>query len=168
MDSTYPQDEGWKLGEEAVRLSQITISRQTKFRSRESSPPNCEAKWAEVLQDPNIPWLKIWRSIGCIFTSPRDEKTWLLLLHRALRLRGRDSREPDRTCRMGCRTRESQLHLLHCRYLEPLRQAALDILRAMGITPGGCNFNTNSHQFWLFCCNKNWQSSSPCAMSWCN
>ena len=38
----------------------------------------------------------------------------------------------------------------------------LDILRAMGITPGGCNFNANTHQFWLFCCNKNWQILNEC------
>ena len=50
--------------------------------------PNSEAKWSSLISLPDAFWQKIWKSIGTELTSPKDENSWMKLLHRGLSTRG--------------------------------------------------------------------------------
>lgn len=61
-----------------------------------------------------VKWKKVWR-IRSFFTTPRDQKTWLKLIHRNLYVANRDQNLANRTCRaQGCHVDESMLHLVEC------------------------------------------------------
>ena len=56
----------------------------------------------------------MWR-IRSFFTTPRDQATWLKLLHRNLYVANKDPSLADSTCcANGCHTNESMLHLAVC------------------------------------------------------
>eukprot|EP00965_Chrysotila_dentata_P107486 3551188-Pleurochrysis_carterae.AAC.1 len=90
---SYPQDEGWtvKGNTQTVRLSSLSVHRLTQIFTPDTSPPNSEKAWSDRLShlNVNIPWPKIWASVGTFLTTPTDEKTWFKLIHRALMLNGK-------------------------------------------------------------------------------
>ena len=108
MAATYPQDWGWTIfgKPDILRLSQLSIRRLTIGARKEEVRPNCEAAWekrlAGWLQQRSLPWDLIWKGMGTFLTSPRDEKTWHRLLHRALFTRNQDPKARVKECRLKC------------------------------------------------------------------
>ena len=79
-----------------------------------------------------MPWSKIW-SIKLFYATPRDQITWLKIMHRNLFLAG-NLVDEDNTCR-ACEEKENIIHLVQCRkirkaFWEPLTRLML----AMGFT----------------------------------
>ena len=108
--------------------------------------PTCEKNWVipERLEL-KMPWSKIW-SIKSFYATPRDQITWLKIMHRNLFLAG-NLVDEDNTCRV-CAEKENIMHLVQCRkirkaFWEPLTRLML----AMGFTvPPGPREN---EAFWL-------------------
>eukprot|EP00965_Chrysotila_dentata_P257601 6212938-Pleurochrysis_carterae.AAC.9 len=101
----------------------------TQLFSPKTSPLNAQRKWDSMLgttQDRNL----VWSSSSGSFTNAHDNKMWLRLAHRGLRLRGNDRQEQDSSCRLCGQTRESQHHLLTCDTINPFRTAVLRLLQA--------------------------------------
>ena len=91
-----------------------------------------------------VKWKKVWK-IRSFFTTPRDQATWLKLLHRNLYVANRDPSLANSTCSAaGCREDESMLHLVKCPVInaEFWDRVAL-ILDKLGIPRG------TGPQFWI-------------------
>ena len=116
IDRSFPLFCKWKIGSEALCVNEMTIKLMTRaITYAKMQPPSCEKKWEERLGK-SFPWLKIWR-IKSFFTTPRDEVTWLKIMHRNLWVANRDP-TVDPKCRApGCSHDESMLHLAECRYI---------------------------------------------------
>ena len=139
MRHTFPQDEGWQVGERLIRLSQLTINYLTKLFSKPSYPPNCEAKWNYIVGF-DLPWDEIWASLGTFLTNPKDEYSWLRFLHRR-RLYISDNSTSNK-CKC-CKIRYEHLrHFPFCTGMRSLRALVRRFLRAMGYdTSTHCNNN---------------------------
>ena len=95
--------------------------------------PNCEKAWSDRVAY-QIPWKKIWRSLGTPLSDASEEKQWRKLLHRALFTRNRDSRAPSKRCRLNCNCDESMLHLAQCAHTTQLWPILLSALQAIDDT----------------------------------
>ena len=74
--------------------------------------------------------------MGTFLTSPRDEKTWHRLLHRALFTRNQDPKARVKECRLKCRmVVEDMLHLATCSRTRKVRKLTIRIWTAMGEDP---------------------------------
>ena len=129
--TTFPQTEGWKIDGETVILDELTIKKITyHFTQRIFKPPtNTEQAWRHRLQV-DIPWPKVWQ-IKSFFATPRDQITWLKLMHRNLYLAPHRDDPSDDTCPL-CGLKQNQLHLVHCHPIKekmwtPLIKLATDM-----------------------------------------
>ena len=112
----FPHPEGWLVDGEAVRLDELSIRIRTRLLAiRKMRPPAAQEAWEEPHRLPlDIPWGKIWR-IKSFYATPRDQITWLKVMHRNLYLAG-SSNEPDKTCRV-CSEKENIVHLVRCQVI---------------------------------------------------
>ena len=85
--TTFPLTQGWKVDSEAVELDDMTIKHITYlFTQRMFKPPlDTQRNWTSRLDQIKIPWTKVW-SIKTFYATPRDQVTWLKLMHRNLYL----------------------------------------------------------------------------------
>ena len=124
---TYPCEKGWKVGESnpksksrtITRLGHLTIKNLTALLTAETvgdARPNCEKNWQSRLPTFDIPFQKIWPSLGTPLSDATEEKQWRKLLHRGLNVRNRHSTASvaQRKCRRGCDAEESMLHVARC------------------------------------------------------
>jgi len=150
----YPPDEGWITQEgKPIKLSILSINKMTRIFTPKTKPPNSPAKWDAILGK-QCDWPATWKSISDQFISAHDNKTWLRLAHRGLRLRGNDKSEQDPTCRLCGNGRQSHHHLLVCP--AAFRTTVLKLLRAT-------HMNLDSFSYpdtWLTCLNANNQRHS--------
>lgn len=104
----------WSLGTQKYAMDKWKIGTLTKaIQKNKMHQPTCEQAWNKRIED-TLPWDKIWK-ITAIYTAPRDETTWLKLLHRNLWVANRDPRQMDKSCKaVGCTEQESMLHLAKC------------------------------------------------------
>ena len=89
LKETYPQAEGWMIDGEVIRLDRLSIKKRTAILAlRKMKAPTCEKNWVipERLEL-KMPWTKIW-SIKFFYAAPRDQITWLKIMHRNLFLAG--------------------------------------------------------------------------------
>eukprot|EP00965_Chrysotila_dentata_P229771 6197386-Pleurochrysis_carterae.AAC.3 len=114
--NTYPQDEGWLLrnSNEDIRLSSLSVHRLTQIFIPDSKPPNCEEAWNTrlSLNGISIDWAEVWSSVGSFLSTPTDEKVWFKLVHRGLRVDGKES--INKNCRLCNYSNESQKHVRSC------------------------------------------------------
>ena len=110
---TFPLIEGWTIDGEAVRLDRLSIKQRTAALAlRKMIPPACESAWQMRLPNVAIPWTKVWK-IKSFYATPRDQFTWLRLMHRNLYTVGHRTDIDDNSCR-ACTVPENQLHLGTC------------------------------------------------------
>ena len=115
ITSSYPRDEGWKLGPKgkAMKLSEMTIKHMTRNAGKlRDKPPNAQKAW-EARLERGIVWKCVWKHLSSYFTTPRDELTWVKLRHRALAVANRFA-DKDHTCLVCRHGAESMLHLAEC------------------------------------------------------
>ena len=91
--NVFPLNDGWILeGSKHTKLSEIfKIHNMTKYltmRMVGDARPNAEANWDKRVPY-NIPWKRVWSSLGTPLSDPSEEKQWRKLLHRALNTRNR-------------------------------------------------------------------------------
>ena len=91
-----------------------------------------EKTWPPRLGISNLPFFLIWKASGSFLASVADEKVMQKIKHRALFLKGADSKAKNKKCRICRGTRETIIHLSRCVLLKPLKRAAESIIQAMG------------------------------------
>ena len=142
--SHFPADAGWfvdgteptKADGSQRRLSELTIRNISRLNTRlhtEGARPNCEANWENRIGH-ELPWPKIWRSLGTELSDATEESRWYRNLHRATFVRNRQD-ETSKKCRLKCGHEESMLHLPRCPKLGALWDTIFDFLNAIGIPP---------------------------------
>ena len=88
LTKRFPSAVGWLLDGKKVRLDRLSIKARTEALSlRKMKPPAAERAWSIRLNEPNLPWPLIWM-IRSFYASPRDEFTWLRVMHRTLYVAG--------------------------------------------------------------------------------
>ena len=112
--TTFPAVKGWKIDAEHVELDNLTIKAITHhFTQRIFEPPTeTQRNWTTRLGGIIIPWQKVWR-IKSFYATPRDQVTWLKLMHRNLYLAPHRDDPTNTTCPF-CRVHQNQLHLCTC------------------------------------------------------
>lgn len=79
-------------------------------------PPAAEKKWENIF-NMQINWSHIW-GLSSPYTTPRDETTWLKLMHRTLWVAKYDSEVADKSCKhKNCNCIESMRHLAECQHI---------------------------------------------------
>ena len=128
---TFPLPEGWMVDDEVVRLDRLSIKTRTALlAARKMKPPSAEKAWEERLGF-EIDWNKVWR-IKSFYASPRDQFTWLRLMHRNLYTVGHRKDLQDVSCR-ACNEKESQLHLATCSVMvEEFWKPLIKMMEEMG------------------------------------
>ena len=77
-----------------------------------AQPPTAETTWPKYLGPVNV--RNTWK-ITSVYTTPRDEVTWMKVWHRNLYLAGYDPTLDDNSCRVwGCNCKENITHLVEC------------------------------------------------------
>ena len=113
LSKRFPSAKGWKLDGEEIRLDRLSIKKRTEALSiRRMKPPAAEKGWETRLGRMDIPWTSVWK-IRSFYASPRDQFTWLKVMHRNLYVAGTRTDIPDTSCR-ACDVKESILHLAEC------------------------------------------------------
>ena len=74
-------------------------------------PENTSLREPQRLSTIAVPWHRVWR-IKSFYVTPRDQLTWLKVMHRNLYLAGNSS-EGDTSCRV-CADKENIIHLVRC------------------------------------------------------
>ena len=75
------------------KLSNLTIHEMTKMLTNRrfgDVDPSCVQTWRTRLGDPNLPFSKVFASIGTPMSDPTEEKQWRKLVQRAIFARNRD------------------------------------------------------------------------------
>ena len=146
VHQTFPHPEGWEIDGDEVRLDQLSIRIRTRLQAvRKMKPPTCEERWVEPGRLPmTIPWRKIWR-IRTFYASPRDQLTWLKVMHRNLYLAGNS--EDDNSC-LVCDDKENVIHLVRCKtILTTFWDRIARVMQRMGFhVPSG---KLEYEAFWL-------------------
>ena len=79
----------------------------------------------------HIPWTKVWQ-IKSFFATPRDQITWLKLMHRNLYLAPQRDNPNDDSCPL-CKVKQNQLHLVKCHVIrEKLWDPLIKLTTNMG------------------------------------
>ena len=111
LNSTFPLTEGWVVGEESVKLHEVTVKdTYREFVRRKFKPATAQEGWDSRL-GVQIPWSRAWRCSGC-YSSPRDRLTMMKLMRRNLFTAARNP-DTDGLCLM-CHQPENQQHLVEC------------------------------------------------------
>ena len=116
QDRSFPWKVVWEIGGEKLTADNMTIKLLTRaITYARMKPPACQEAWEDPTRlGPNLPFQKIWK-IKSFFTTPRDEVTWLKLMHRNLWVANRDKAVTDPKCgATGCNEVESMIHLAVC------------------------------------------------------
>ena len=110
---TFPNPTSWILDGEVVGIDVLSVRLRTRALAiRKMCTPPAQQAWGEQHRLPIvIPWYKVWR-IKSFYVSPRDELTWLKVMHRNLYLGG-TSTDGDTSCRV-CEEKENIIHLVRC------------------------------------------------------
>ena len=108
------------LGKEEVDLCDLVrsqdglagISLITRLKARiKMKKPACEEVWSA--KQSGIKWPATW-NIRPEYLTPRDQITWLKLMHRNLWVAGTGGMDTQECAAAGCRCKESQMHLVEC------------------------------------------------------
>ena len=150
MSRPRPHPDSWTLDGERVRIDLLSIRLRTRSLAiRKMKPPPAQTAWADPQRLPiHIPWHKVWR-IKSFYASPRDQITWLKVMHRNLYLAG-SSQEEDKACRM-CPAKENITHLVRCPVICAGfwdRIALVMVSMGMEVPAGGLG----REAFWLLGC----------------
>jgi hypothetical protein len=137
---SYAQDVKWKLpGDDnkgkGLNISQLTIKYLTKhITSKRKEKPASEAAWDERI--PGTQWKQTW-AIRPLYTTPRDQCTWLQIQHRNLWV-AKHGGWPTITCAcQGCQAVENQEHLLCCPIIERDFWSKIhEFITDIGMAPG--------------------------------
>jgi hypothetical protein len=118
IETTFPQNTRWEIAGKPLHLHQLTIKKMTKAKTGQKvRTPACQDAWNARLRPPPLkplPWGRIWK-LKSYYATPRDEVTWLKLIHRNLYVANRDKTLPNCTCSArGCQQDESMIHLAEC------------------------------------------------------
>ena len=134
--TTFPATRGWKVDAESVELDDLTIKLITYlFTQRIFKPPtNTQNNWTLRLDGILIPWSLVW-GIKSFYATPRDQVTWLKLMHRNIYLAPHKDDPNDTACPF-CGQHQNQLHLTKCskirqKYWDPI----ITLMTKMGL-PG--------------------------------
>ena len=87
--------------------------------------PACIEAW-EPYVGPNIPFDKVFASLGTPLSDPAEERQYRKLLHRATFVRNRKKDAPDQRCRLCHASTENIFHLFQCSQTKPLWNACLN------------------------------------------
>ena len=139
--SHYPTDAGWYLDGSQPhrrngtphRLSDLTIREFTRISTERLTTdvhPNCEAAWNERIGR-ELPWKKIWESLGTELSDATEESRWFKNLHRATFVRNRKDVD-DQSCRLKCGEIENMLHLTSCDVIRRHWDNIFDFLKSIG------------------------------------
>ena len=98
-------------------LDALTIKKITYFfTQRLFKPPQAtQVNW-EIRLGTSVPWARVWQ-IKSFFATPRDQVTWLKLMHRNLYLAPHAVLPNDSTCPL-CSAHQNQRHLATCPAIE--------------------------------------------------
>ena len=109
----YPGNLTWKIGREVEEMGALSIKKLTQARADlKMRPPPSQKAWERRLG--RVKWRKVWK-IRSFFTTPRDQATWLKLIHRNLYVANKDPSLASSVCSAsGCQANESMLHLAVC------------------------------------------------------
>jgi hypothetical protein len=112
--TAFPHNIKWKIGTRELFTHELTIKVLTQARTHaKMKPPACEEAWNSHL-GVTLPWKQIWKIKGA-YSTPRDEITWLKLIHRNLFVANNDKTTQDKSCRCaGCNQPETMQHLADC------------------------------------------------------
>ena len=128
----FPRNVGWYLGHQphntaVTKLSDLTIETITKYNTSwftKYAVPTCIKAW-EPYVGPNIPFDKVFASLGTPLSDPTEERQYRKLLHRATYVRNRNKDAPDQRCRLCHASTENIFHLFQCPQTKPLWNACL-------------------------------------------
>ena len=107
----YPNPKGWKIDGTKVRLDRLSIKIRTQLLAhRRMKPPAAEESW-DTKMPITHPWKAIWK-IKSFYATPRDQFTWLKIMHRNLFLNKHNGEicEAD-----SCNELENIKHLATCK-----------------------------------------------------
>jgi len=130
---TFPATGGWKIDSEHVELDDLTIKAITyHFTQRIFKPPlGTQSNWTLRLGGIKIPWTKVW-GIKSFCATPRDQVTWLKLMHRNLYLAPHRDDPSDTSCPL-CGLHQNQLHLTTCQVInQKYWDPAITLMKRMG------------------------------------
>jgi hypothetical protein len=118
--ASYPCLVKWKIGTLEATMPEMTIKTMTQGRTHSlmKEPPSIAA-WKRRI---GYTLTRMFR-VKCFYTTPRDEATWLKVMHRNLWVANRDPSLPSARCNAQhgharCRADESILHLVLCRIIK--------------------------------------------------
>ena len=131
---TFPIPEGWKVNGTEVRLDRLSIKKRTALLAeRKMTPPAAEKAWEQRL-GLRLPWDKIWK-LKSYYASPRDQFTWLRLMHRNLHVAGHRKDLADTSCR-ACTDKETMKHLAECSIIkEEFWKEIFALVQKLGFKP---------------------------------
>ena len=100
ITTCFPSNMEFKVGDVMDKIGSITIKSMTRDMTYPlMKPPPAQAVWDSKMGAVN--WKKVWR-IKSFFTTPRDQATWLKLLHRNLYVNQRDPDTYGKCNAHGC------------------------------------------------------------------
>ena len=156
-DRSFPYGIEWQVGNKKYKVDEMSIKLLTRAVTyAKMKPPASQAAWEDATRLASAqPWNKIWK-IKSFFTTPRDEVTWLKLMHRNLWVANRDPAYDSKCRAPGCTHDESMMHLAVCpiitrEYWDKVR----NLLVQLGLPA------PNTHRFLL-----PWASSRQQPCSW--
>ena len=131
---TFPLTEGWEVSGTEVRLDRLSIKDRTALlAARKMVPPAAEKAW-ELRLGLQFPWDRIWR-LKSYYASPRDQFTWLRLMHRNLHVAGHRRDLIDTSCR-ACSEKETMKHLAECPIIRgDFWEPIFALIGKLGFTP---------------------------------
>ena len=127
---SFPRNDGWYLPHQSPRkengtprkLSDLTISKLTKYHTSffsDNAAPTCITTWQPYVGS-NIPFDKVFASLGTPLSDATEERHYRKLLHRGTFVRNRDKSAPDHSCRLCGISEETIMHLFKCEQTKPL------------------------------------------------
>ena len=113
VTTAFPANVIWEISGEEDKLGGMTIKKLTRSRAfAKSKPPPGILAWENRIG--GVKREKVFR-LKSFYTTPRDQATWMKLIHRNLFVASRDPTAQDQTCKArGCTVDESMLHLATC------------------------------------------------------
>ena len=143
ITTCFPSNMEFKIGNDIDKIGSITIKSMTRDMTYPlMKPPPAQAVWEAKMGA--IKWKKVWR-IRSFFTTPRDQATWLKMLHRNLYVNQRDPDTDGKCNAHGCGQEESMSHLATCSKIRQGFWSKMETLvHKLGMKGG------TTPRFWLF------------------
>ena len=140
----FPRNDGWLLpgqvaSDQKRKLSDLTIHTVTAHLTSiitKGKVPNCVKNWEQDV-GPNIPFDKVFASMGTPLSDATEERQWRKLVHRATFVRNRKHKQaPQNQCRLCGRAEETIMHLFRCEKTKPLWKACIRLcIDTLGADP---------------------------------